>query len=330
MKATITGLIILLAAWVIGGTWYWVCQVKGHCIATEVVNEMVSEAKQDMALTADTDGDAEDALTAKDLKSRPFLVNYQNDAIIQYADNLRFGKGSAIPFVPVGVKARLDSLAMYLDENPDRDLEVTGQFAEDEPQPTSHLNLGLARADNISDYMVAQGVEKDRIIKSYARSDAADLFGNQDTMMGGIDFKLVNRADASRVSAESDAATETDTEEANEVLTFESRELYFETGSDYLSMDDELRSYITGVIQYLNQNKDKKLVLTGHTDNVGTRANNQSLGQERANTVQRYFREFGLDAVQISTTSQGESKPVASNRTEAGRQKNRRVEITIK
>ena len=219
-----------------------------------------------------------------------------------------------------------------MDKNPNQDLEITGQFAAEEPNPNSedYLNLGLARADQISSYMINQGVEEDRIIKSYARPSEKDLFtGSMDTIVGGIDLKLVDRASSSRLAENTDDAQDNSSADEAETLTFEPRRLYFETASDYISMDDELRAYLTGVIQYLKQNSDKQLIITGHTDNVGKKTSNMDLGQNRANTVKRYFQEFGLNESQMKATSRGESAPVASNRTESGRQKNRRVEITI-
>ncbi|MEL6630070.1 MAG: OmpA family protein [Bacteroidota bacterium] len=69
--------------------------------------------------------------------------------------------------------------------------------------------------------------------------------------------------------------------------------------------------------------------LTGHTDNVGSDPKNLSLSKERAQAVKDYIMSKGIGADRIETTGKGESQPIADNNTDAGRQKNRRVELTI-
>ncbi|HEY0701243.1 MAG TPA: OmpA family protein [Candidatus Acidoferrales bacterium] len=71
------------------------------------------------------------------------------------------------------------------------------------------------------------------------------------------------------------------------------------------------------------------LAVEGYTDSVGSDAFNQTLSEQRANTVRAYLVTQGLDPNSITATGFGKSNPVASNDTPAGRQQNRRVEIII-
>ena len=71
------------------------------------------------------------------------------------------------------------------------------------------------------------------------------------------------------------------------------------------------------------------LAVEGYTDSVGTEAFNQTLSEQRANTVRAYLITQGLDPNSITATGYGQSNPVAGNDTAAGRQQNRRVEIII-
>jgi OOP family OmpA-OmpF porin len=72
---------------------------------------------------------------------------------------------------------------------------------------------------------------------------------------------------------------------------------------------------------------DLKIALEGHTDNVGGTAYNEKLSQRRVDAVKKYLMEkFGIDASRLSAKGYGLTKPVASNATKEGRQKNRRVE----
>ena len=69
--------------------------------------------------------------------------------------------------------------------------------------------------------------------------------------------------------------------------------------------------------------------LAGHTDNIGKPEDNKELSQRRAESVKRQLVEYGCDAAKIKAFGYGDTRPVASNDTEEGRQQNRRVEITI-
>ena len=71
------------------------------------------------------------------------------------------------------------------------------------------------------------------------------------------------------------------------------------------------------------------IIAVGHTDSVGTDAYNQKLSIRRAESVKAYLQAKGIEANRIYTEGKGESQPVDSNKTAAGRAKNRRVEIEV-
>jgi len=72
------------------------------------------------------------------------------------------------------------------------------------------------------------------------------------------------------------------------------------------------------------------VIATGHTDSIGTERYNQKLSERRAAAVKAYLVSKGIPASKITTIGKGESQPVATNKTAAGRQKNRRVDIEFK
>lgn len=75
---------------------------------------------------------------------------------------------------------------------------------------------------------------------------------------------------------------------------------------------------------------DKTLVeVAGHTDDTGGEAYNQALSEKRAATVGQYLQTRGINGQRVITIGAGETRPVASNATPDGRQKNRRVELTL-
>ncbi|MCJ8211549.1 OmpA family protein [Mucilaginibacter sp. RS28] len=76
-------------------------------------------------------------------------------------------------------------------------------------------------------------------------------------------------------------------------------------------------------------NKNFSLKLAGHTDNIGSDAANMKLSKDRAEAVKEYLVGKGANPSRIEATGYGKTQPIATNKTEAGRQKNRRVEFTL-
>lgn len=72
-----------------------------------------------------------------------------------------------------------------------------------------------------------------------------------------------------------------------------------------------------------------KIKVEGHTDSIGGEAKNQELSEKRANAVATYLKTTGMESADISTEGLGLTKPLASNKTKAGRAQNRRVDIVI-
>lgn len=79
----------------------------------------------------------------------------------------------------------------------------------------------------------------------------------------------------------------------------------------------------------LQKYPDSQLLIVGHTDNVGDNAYNQRLSERRSNSAAAYLAAQGVARTRLATSGKGESEPVATNETDAGRQKNRRVEVAI-
>ena len=71
----------------------------------------------------------------------------------------------------------------------------------------------------------------------------------------------------------------------------------------------------------------RKIVINGHTDNVGNSQDNQKLSLIRAENIKAYLVSQGVDASQLSTSGFGDSKPLADNATDLGKTKNRRIEF---
>ena len=101
--------------------------------------------------------------------------------------------------------------------------------------------------------------------------------------------------------------------------------IYFDFGS--AEIKEESKPVIAEIVSYLNENPDVKIVVEGHTDNVGSESSNQKLSENRAKNVMNLLIEDGISKERLSIKGCGSSQPVSSNDTEAGRAQNRRVTI---
>jgi OOP family OmpA-OmpF porin len=94
---------------------------------------------------------------------------------------------------------------------------------------------------------------------------------------------------------------------------------------------DQYRNEIKKVADFMKKYPNTTAVIEGHTDNVDTAEYNKKLSDERANSVRQYLiNNFGIKASRLSAVGYGLTRPIASNSTEEGRQKNRRVQAVIK
>ncbi len=116
------------------------------------------------------------------------------------------------------------------------------------------------------------------------------------------------------------------TEEDRRVVNEAIKNLQFDFGkstikpSSYASLDKVAQILI---------NKNFSLKLAGHTDNIGSDDANMKLSKDRAEAVKDYLVSKGANPSRIEATGYGETQPIASNKTAAGRAKNRRVEFTL-
>lgn len=103
------------------------------------------------------------------------------------------------------------------------------------------------------------------------------------------------------------------------------RVVYFDF--DSFSVKDEFRSVVEGHAKALVVQRNKRIVVEGHTDERGGREYNLALGQKRAEAVQRSLVLLGATAEQIEAVSYGEERPAATGSSEDAWAKNRRAEL---
>ena len=187
-----------------------------------------------------------------------------------------------------------------------QNMEITGLYRSDETNNTSFDNLGLARANKVKS-LLSPPIASDRItLQSKLVNDGAD----KNKLFTSVDFRNF------RKTASIDQSIPDKTV------------IRFPFNSTNKLSDAEVETYLKQVAVRVNQSGEQ-IRLTGHTDDIGSASSNVTLGQRRADIIKNYLVNQGVAASKIITNSRGETAPVATNDTEAGRAQNRRTELEI-
>jgi outer membrane protein OmpA-like peptidoglycan-associated protein len=101
--------------------------------------------------------------------------------------------------------------------------------------------------------------------------------------------------------------------------------IHFDTGK--ATIKPESQPVIAQIVEMLRSTPDLAIGVEGHTDNVGTAPANKTLSNQRAAAVVAAIVKQGVEAKRLSASGFGQEKPIADNKTEEGRAKNRRVEL---
>ncbi|MBC3785828.1 OmpA family protein [Spirosoma utsteinense] len=336
MFSSKTPWIILLALWMVGSTWWHVCKIKQLC------------ANDEPAVTA-ADNVIVDDVTPMSVATNGLTIADGDRFQLDLPGNFSFARsGSNANMNTLGTS--LDSLAAYLKANPGRTLTVTGFYGADEANVTSFANLGLARAEGVKQYLIQQGIPAVSLSTAGETRSGKDGSGGMtftskgDSLYGGIDFTfdgvapgitpvtgMTDSVNAKPPVLAPDAPTTEAGLAAAEKYTsvFEPIDLYFTLGEATYIKTPETSKFFSEAIKYLSTHKDKKLRLTGHTDNSGPDATNLQLSRDRANQVKGRLRKSGIDSDQIVVDAKGETAPKVSNDTREGRKANRRVTVVV-
>jgi OmpA-OmpF porin, OOP family len=225
-------------------------------------------------------------------------------------DHLRFGKSGNMPVLGTNMSKIVDSLSVYLTNHPNKTITVTGYYNSSETNTTNFENLGLARADELKKILVSKGVAATSVLTQSKLAEDL-VFVPADTLVGGIAMDITSAA----LPPKEDL--------------FAPRTVYFNTGKNNLPVDASFTKYIEDAKTYLQNNQDKKLMVTGYTDNVGDPDKNMQLSASRAAFVKAELVKKGIDANRIESSGKGMNDPAADNNTAEGRASNRRVTIQL-
>ncbi|WP_191858512.1 OmpA family protein [Hanstruepera ponticola] len=117
------------------------------------------------------------------------------------------------------------------------------------------------------------------------------------------------------------------TEAVKKALNAYAKTILFDTGKSTIKSQSE--EVLQNIIDILKEYPNARFSIDGHTDSVGSESLNQKLSQERASSVMNYLITNGIASSRLEHAGYGESRPIDSNKTRAGRANNRRVEINL-
>jgi outer membrane protein OmpA-like peptidoglycan-associated protein len=159
----------------------------------------------------------------------------------------------------------------------------------------------------------AGGTAEGAIIGAAVGGTAGAIIGNRmDKKAEELDEELEN-ADVERVGE-------------GIKVTFDSGLLFDFDSSD---LRPTARQNLTEFSGRMREFEETNILVVGHTDSKGSESYNEQLSEDRAEAAATHMIERGINPSRITTIGKGETEPVATNETEAGRQQNRRVEVAI-
>ncbi|UFH57044.1 OmpA family protein [Spirosoma sp. KNUC1025] len=310
--------IILLILWMAGSTWWHVCKIKQLC------------ANDAQPVTASAD----EPLATTPAGADVYAIADGNRFRLELPGHFSFATSGANANMNT-LGGSLESMVRYLKDNSGRTLEIVGYYSPAEVNKTSFSSLGLARAEGLKQYLVQQGVPAESIsTKGEERNLPFTTKG--DSLYGGIDFAFGGAEPASSSTPSTtlvvmnEPISEKELAETQKYTSvFEPIDLYFPLGEANYIKTDETQKFFDEAVKFLAAHKDKKLLLTGHTDNTGPEDSNMRLSRDRANDVKNKLRKSGIESSQIEVNAKGETEPKADNKTLSGRKANRRVTVVV-
>lgn len=250
------------------------------------------------------------------------VVDSMADWEVRVNDNFNFNLSQSPYLIPLSENLTngVNDVATYFQGHENKVLTITGYYKSDEENLSAYPNLGLARAIAVKNYFVSLGAPSRHIdTKGMLKDDLVPDANN--ILYGPVDFNVSQLDDRTLLNEEMVAIAAEIRD--NPLL------LYFETDQATLTLTPEQREKVAKISRYLDKVEGARCHIVGHADNTGSEEHNYNLGMDRAKFAEHYFINNHIPETHIDVISKGEKEPIATNDTEEGRAKNRRVIVTI-
>jgi len=273
-------LIIAILFWWFFGAYYWACHVKNLCFNDKV--EVVEETIPQNPLVISGAG-----------------FNQRSD------QNLQFDTNGINPEIPSLADNSLNQLADYLKRNENKQVTVTGLYANADAKPAGFDNLGLGRAAKVKDVLVQKGIKTNQIITKANVKNNLPSYKNK--IIGGVDFLVSNKAAPSKPATPAKPAAPAFKEPALAIagggLNLRSNQnLRFPVNGFVPEIPKQVDANFTKLGQFLKTNANKQVTVTGMYNAKDKKpAKFANLGLARADGVKKALVKKGINANQIVT-----------------------------
>lgn len=258
---------------------------------------------------------------------------YEDDKVTIQRDE--DGAGQYINKVTgVTLQVDKDGAGQYIDEKNDLSIQVdkdgTGLYTDKKNNVTIYVNENDVRYVSTNIEMVNNGdgsgtytdKSKNLVIENDGKGKAKITFNGQTTEVDAKPLEKPGKLEKLEMVPPVPSI------EANSLLITLDSAVLFDVDKYDVRVHPEAEEVLKNLAIVLKEMDVKNFEIDGHTDSDGSDEYNQVLSEKRANSVKNFLVSQGVTA-EITTKGYGESKPVASNDTAEGKQKNRRVEIII-
>ena len=282
------GILGIFFVWSVGSWWYYVHNIKGYGLNRQLKPEVIAE---------DIHGIAFNSNTPKPLTGADFSI---------FKDSV---------------------LAL---KNDQAKLVITGYYYPSEAALTSGIDLGLERARKIKSLFPEMG-DNEVVLRSEVISGVIPT--KDPFLASGLSWEYMdNETELPTISTpplKDTVVTRKEQVEAPRIIVEEILDglaIYFPSNSNQKISDATVEKALSKLAKNAI-NDGQPITVTGHSDANGDHQKNYQLALQRASAIKDMLIKKGVPSGQISVESKGETMPISDNSTEAGRQKNRRVEI---
>jgi len=217
----------------------------------------------------------------------------------------------------------LDHLGYIAAQRSQLALNVAAQRAADARVETAGAERERLRADARTQEAQA-AVQNAQVAQSQARSAEAQA---QFAQTQAQNAQAMAAAEAERANKLQRELAELAAKPTDHGLVVMLQDVLFDTGQSTLKPGAQAK--LDQLASVLKNHNERRILVEGFTDSVGSPQSNLALSRERAESVRNALMARGVPADRIDTRGFGEDRPVASNSTAAGRQQNRRVEVVF-
>lgn len=255
-------------------------------------------------------------LTENNDENIPFkglkAIDKDGKELFNFSEGIKIHQNNSIVSMPIAKDAFLNKLKNYMNENPTQEVHINVLYSPSEDFNTP--NLGVQRGEKIKELLVALAIPHEKIIIKPTIQEVT--FEPDDSYPNGIyfsfkDFDPNRKVDSSFMSSLPE-----------KIIVYPN----FSEGG--ILVNKQLREASETVRTVLKENTNLRVLVVGHTDNVGNATDNYKAGLDYARQIRYYLLKNGDVANnRIRATSQGEAQSIATNGSERGRLLNKRIEV---